>query len=93
MMLVILRMLLFKIRSHNHTQIPHNEQYTASVNSYKSVGQQFIEIYTPLKNDNISSSPIIDLKTVVPINIAAWPATKPGEVYAIQVNYDDNDTV
>ncbi len=87
-------MLLFKIRSHNHTQIPHNEYYIASVNNYKSVGQQFIEIYAPLKkHDNIASSPIIDLKTVVPINIAAWPATKPGEVHAIQVNYDENDTV
>jgi hypothetical protein len=82
---------IYTIRNHEHVHLPFNEYKIAYVNNYQFKGKKFIDMYTKLSDrDNITSSPIIDLNTVVPVNIAAWPNDNKDEVFAIQINNDDN---
>ena len=83
---------MFKIRSHNHDRVPSNEYYVAYVLNYAKAGKQFIDSYKVMSAiSNINSSPVIDLNSICPINVAAWPATKQGEFFAIQLNHQDDD--
>jgi hypothetical protein len=82
---------LYTIRNHEYIHLPYNEYNIAYVHNYKFKGKQFIGVYTKLSDrHNIISSPIIDLNTVIPVNIAVWPNDNKDEVFAVQINNDDN---